>query len=65
MCILYAGGLAILESVLWDAVPSYLRKLNKQCVLSLGKVSYCVEVGYINLFVCLCMFLCMYACKEM
>eukprot|EP01035_Chromulina_nebulosa_P020914 gene20913-27106_t len=31
------GGLAILESVLWDAVPSYLRKLNKQCILSLGK----------------------------
>ena len=35
------GGLAILESVLWDAVPSYLRKLNKQCILSLGKVCMC------------------------
>eukprot|EP01039_Chlorochromonas_danica_P003242 gene3241-3552_t len=31
------GGLAILESVLWDAVPSYLRKLNLQCIQSLGK----------------------------
>eukprot|EP01038_Epipyxis_sp_PR26KG_P004144 gene4144-5898_t len=31
------GGLAILESVLWDAVPSYLRKLNSQCVLSLNQ----------------------------
>ena len=31
------GGLAILESVIWDAVPSYLRKLNAQCVESLGK----------------------------
>lgn len=30
------GGLAILESVLWDAVPSYLRKLNQQCIHSLG-----------------------------
>lgn len=32
-----AGGLAIVESVLWDAVPEYLRKLNAQCRLSLGK----------------------------
>lgn len=32
-----AGGLAIVESVLWDAVPGYLRKLNAQCRLSLGK----------------------------
>jgi phosphoenolpyruvate carboxylase len=32
------GGLAILESVLWDAVPSYLRKLNAQCILSLGEL---------------------------
>eukprot|EP00980_Cylindrotheca_fusiformis_P015995 scaffold4703_cov108-Cylindrotheca_fusiformis.AAC.3 len=32
-----AGGLAILESVLWDAVPSYLRKLDAQCHASLGK----------------------------
>ena len=31
------GGLAILESVVWDAVPSYLRKLDQQCKLSLGK----------------------------
>lgn len=31
------GGLAILESVLWDAVPSYLRKLNLQSIQSLGK----------------------------
>lgn len=32
-----AGGLAILESVLWDAVPGYLRKLDAQCLASLGK----------------------------
>ena len=32
-----AGGLAIVESVLWDAVPSYLRKLDAQCRASLGK----------------------------
>jgi phosphoenolpyruvate carboxylase len=32
-----AGGLAILESVLWDAVPSYLRKLDIQCLASVGK----------------------------
>jgi phosphoenolpyruvate carboxylase len=32
-----AGGLAIIESVLWDAVPSYLRKLDAQCRHSLGK----------------------------
>eukprot|EP00934_Nitzschia_sp_Nitz4_P008638 Nitzschia sp. Nitz4//scaffold83_size84149//11877//15237//NITZ4_005165-RA/size84149-snap-gene-0.120-mRNA-1//1//CDS//3329558920//8628//frame0 len=32
-----AGGLAIVESVLWDAVPGYLRKLDAQCRISLGK----------------------------
>lgn len=32
-----AGGLAILETVLWYAVPSYLRKLDAQCLVSLGK----------------------------
>jgi phosphoenolpyruvate carboxylase len=32
-----AGGLAVVESVLWDAVPSYLRKLDAQCLASLGK----------------------------
>ena len=32
-----AGGLAVIESVLWDAVPSYLRKLDSQCFVSLGK----------------------------
>lgn len=31
------GGLAIVETVLWDAVPSYLRKLDATCRLSLGK----------------------------
>lgn len=31
------GGLAILESVLWDAVPSFLRKLNAQCLESLDR----------------------------
>ena len=31
------GGLAIVETVLWDAVPSYLRKLNAQCIESLGQ----------------------------
>jgi len=31
-----AGGNAIIESVLWDAVPSYLRKLHTQCELQLG-----------------------------
>ena len=31
-----AGGNAIIESVLWDAVPSYLRKLHTQCQLQLG-----------------------------
>jgi len=30
------GGLAILESVLWDAVPSYLRKFSLQCSETLG-----------------------------
>ena len=32
-----AGGLAILETVLWMAVPAYLRKLDAQCLASLGK----------------------------
>jgi phosphoenolpyruvate carboxylase len=32
-----AGGLAIIESVLWEAVPAYLRKLDAQCDASLGK----------------------------
>ena len=32
-----AGGNAVVETVLWDAVPSYLRKLNAQCQISLGK----------------------------
>jgi len=32
-----AGGNAILESVLWDAVPAYLRKLDQQCRMSLGE----------------------------
>jgi phosphoenolpyruvate carboxylase len=32
-----AGGLAILETVLWNAVPNYLRKLDAQCYQSLGK----------------------------
>jgi hypothetical protein len=31
------GGLAIVETVLWDAVPSYLRKLNAQTIESLSK----------------------------
>ena len=31
------GGIAILESVIWDAVPSYLRKLNDQCLQSLQR----------------------------
>lgn len=31
------GGNAVVETVLWDAVPSYLRKLNAQCQISLGK----------------------------
>jgi phosphoenolpyruvate carboxylase len=31
------GGLAIVETVLWDAVPSYLRKLNAQCIESLDR----------------------------
>jgi phosphoenolpyruvate carboxylase len=30
-----AGGNAVLESVLWDAVPAYLRKLDTQCRLTL------------------------------
>ena len=32
-----AGGNAIIESILWDAVPSYLRKLDAQCRISLGR----------------------------
>lgn len=32
-----SGGHAVLESVLWDAVPSYLRKLDAQCRLALGR----------------------------
>lgn len=32
-----AGGNAVIETVLWDAVPNYLRKLNAQVVQSLGK----------------------------
>ena len=32
-----AGGLAILESVLWEAVPAYLRDLDTQCQISLGR----------------------------
>lgn len=32
-----AGGNAVIESVLWDAVPSYLRKLDAQCRVTLGK----------------------------
>lgn len=32
-----SGGIAIVESVLWDAVPAYLRKLDNQCRISLGK----------------------------
>jgi phosphoenolpyruvate carboxylase len=32
-----AGGNAIVESVLWEAVPAYLRKLDQQCQKSLGK----------------------------
>ena len=32
-----AGGLAIVDTVLWKAVPDYLRKLDKQCLASLGK----------------------------
>jgi phosphoenolpyruvate carboxylase len=32
-----AGGNAILESVLWDAVPAYLRKLDSQCRITLNR----------------------------
>lgn len=32
-----AGGNAVIETVLWEAVPSYLRKLDAQCRVSLGK----------------------------
>jgi len=32
-----AGGIAIIESTLWDSVPSYLRKLDAQCRVSLGE----------------------------
>ena len=31
------GGNAMIETVLWDAVPNYLRKLNAQVIKSLGK----------------------------
>jgi len=31
------GAHAVVESVLWEAVPSYLRKLDQQCKISLGK----------------------------
>lgn len=31
------GGIAMIETVLWDAVPRYIRKLNAQATLSLGK----------------------------
>jgi Phosphoenolpyruvate carboxylase len=31
------GGNAVLESVLWDAVPSYLRKLDAQCRMTLHR----------------------------
>jgi phosphoenolpyruvate carboxylase len=39
-----AGGNAILETVLWDAVPSFLRKLSRQCQLTLGKALPISEV---------------------
>jgi len=32
-----AGGLAVVDTILWKAVPDYLRKLDKQCEASLGK----------------------------
>jgi len=32
-----AGGLAIIDTSLWHAVPNYLRKLDAQCLASLGK----------------------------
>jgi Phosphoenolpyruvate carboxylase len=32
-----AGGNAIIENVLWDAVPNYLRKLDIECRLRLGQ----------------------------
>jgi phosphoenolpyruvate carboxylase len=31
------GGNAFIEDVFWHAVPSYLRKLDVQCQLSMGK----------------------------
>lgn len=31
------GGIAVIETVLWDAVPTYLRKLNAQLKVSVGK----------------------------
>jgi phosphoenolpyruvate carboxylase len=31
------GGVAIIESVLWEAVPAYMRKLDAQCQITLGK----------------------------
>jgi phosphoenolpyruvate carboxylase len=32
-----SGGNAVIESVLWEAVPSFLRKLDAQCMVSLGR----------------------------
>ena len=32
-----AGGNAVIETVLWDAVPTYLRKLHTQCQIQLNK----------------------------
>jgi phosphoenolpyruvate carboxylase len=32
-----SGGIAIVESVLWDAVPAYLRQLDTQCRATLEK----------------------------
>jgi Phosphoenolpyruvate carboxylase len=32
-----AGGNAVIETVLWDAVPTYLRKLHTQCSIQLGR----------------------------
>lgn len=31
------GAHAVVETVLWEAVPNYLRKLDAQCRVSLGK----------------------------
>jgi len=32
-----SGGNAVIESVLWDAVPAYLRKLDAQCRMTLNR----------------------------